>query len=115
MARNELIEKTLADAMDLCPHLPPYRKVATYIPELAREIQTGWGPASSPPDGEVYPAGDWRQEFTIQSISKTITLIMALQTAGYDKVFSKVGWSRPAMRSIRWCGWKQKTRIRSTP
>ena len=39
----------------------------------------------------MYRVGDWQQEFTIQSISKTITLIMALQVAGYEKVFSKVG------------------------
>ena len=27
----------------------------------------------------------------MQSISKTFSLILALQTAGYDKVFSKIG------------------------
>jgi glutaminase len=43
------------------------------------------------PEGKVYHAGDWRQEFTMQSISKTISLIFALQTVGYDEVFHKVG------------------------
>ena len=41
--------------------------------------------------GETYSAGDWHEPFTMQSISKTISLTLALQTAGYDKVFSKVG------------------------
>ena len=42
-------------------------------------------------DGTEYSAGDCNIPFTMQSISKTFSLILALQTAGYDKVFSKIG------------------------
>lgn len=42
-------------------------------------------------DGTIYKAGDYNIPFTMQSISKTFSLILALQTAGYDKVFSKIG------------------------
>lgn len=91
MARNELIEKTLADAMDYAHTFLRTGKVATYIPELAKGDPDRLGACIITADGEAYHAGDSRQEFTIQSISKTITLIMALQEAGYDKVFSKVG------------------------
>ncbi|WP_312940839.1 glutaminase A [Oscillibacter sp.] len=91
MARNELIEKTLIDATDYARTFLHTGKVATYIPELAKEHPDKLGACVITTDGEVYSAGDWHQEFTIQSISKTLTLIMALQTAGYDKVFSKGG------------------------
>lgn len=91
MARNERIEKTLADAMDYARTFLHTGKVATYIPELDKADPDRLGACIITADGELYHAGDWRQEFTIQSISKTVTLIMALQEAGYDKVFSKVG------------------------
>ena len=91
MARNEQIEKTLVDAVDYARTFLHTGKVATYIPELAKGYPDKLGACVITTDGEIYSAGDWHQEFTIQSISKTLTLIMALQTAGYDKVFSKVG------------------------
>lgn len=67
-------------------------KVATYIPMLAQADPTLLGVCIKTVDGKKYFAGDYRQPFTIQSISKTILLILALQIAGYDKVFSKVGF-----------------------
>lgn len=91
MARNELIEKTLVDAMDYARTFLHAGKVATYIPELAKGDPEKLGACVITTDGEIYAAGDWHHAFTIQSISKTLTLIMALQTAGYDKVFGKVG------------------------
>lgn len=91
MARNVLIERTLNDAMDYARTFLHTGKVATYIPELAKGDSEQLGACLITTDGEVYRSGDWQQEFTIQSISKTITLIMALQVAGYEKVFSKVG------------------------
>lgn len=67
-------------------------KVATYIPMLAQVDPTLLGVCIKTVDGKTYCAGDFRYPFTIQSISKTILLILALQIAGYDKVFSKVGF-----------------------
>lgn len=91
MARNELIEKTLNDAVAYARSFIHEGSVATYIPELAKGNPTHLGAYIATPDGESYRCGDWQECFTIQSISKTINLILALQVAGYEKVFSKVG------------------------
>lgn len=66
-------------------------KVASYIPELAKANSGNLGVCLMRKDGTEYCAGDYDIPFTMQSISKTFALILALQTAGYDKVFSKIG------------------------
>ncbi len=66
-------------------------KVASYIPELAKADSSNLGACIMTADGRVFKAGDYNIPFTMQSISKTFSLILALQTAGYDYVFSKVG------------------------
>lgn len=66
-------------------------KVASYIPELAKTDSSNLGVCLMKKDGTIYKAGDYNIPFTMQSISKTFSLILALQTAGYDKVFSKIG------------------------
>ena len=66
-------------------------EVASYIPELTRS-DPGWlGLALVTVDGHVYQAGDSRQPFTIQSISKAITYGIALEDRGLEHVVSKVG------------------------
>lgn len=91
MAHDPLIESHLSAALEYARSFLHEGAVATYIPELAKGDPTQLGAAIYAADGEIYRVGDWQQEFTIQSISKTITLILALQLAGYRKVFSKVG------------------------
>lgn len=86
-----MIQQVLDSAMEYARTFMAEGKVATYIPELAKGDPTQLGCCIITAKGDVYHAGDWRQEFTIQSISKTISLIMALKTAGYDHVFGKVG------------------------
>ena len=66
-------------------------KVATYIPELSKADPEHIGACVKTVTGGTYSTGDWQEPFTMQSISKTISLTLALQTVGYDKVFSKVG------------------------
>ena len=66
-------------------------KVASYIPELAKANSAHLGVCLMKKTGEVYMSGDAEIPFTIQSISKTLSLILAIQTSGYDYVFSKVG------------------------
>jgi glutaminase len=65
--------------------------VASYIPELMRSDPAWLGLALVTVDGHVYQAGDSRQPFTIQSISKAITYGIALQDRGLDHVVSRVG------------------------
>jgi glutaminase len=66
-------------------------EVASYIPELTRADPSWLGIALVTVDGHVYQAGDSRQEFTIQSISKAITYGLALEDRGLDQVLQKVG------------------------
>ena len=65
--------------------------IATYIPELAKVDKNLIGATIVTSDGKRYHAGDWNKNFTMQSISKTISLIFALDHIGEEVVFSKVG------------------------
>ncbi|HHY10348.1 MAG TPA: glutaminase A [Firmicutes bacterium] len=65
-------------------------RVASYIPELKKGDPTSAGIALMTPEG-LFEAGDSRQPFTLQSISKVITLLVALEKRGEKAVFSKVG------------------------
>lgn len=66
-------------------------KVASYIPELSKKSGDKLGIYIKTLEGHEYFAGDYKEEFTIQSISKVISLMLALSDKGYDYVFSKVG------------------------
>lgn len=65
--------------------------VAKYIPELAKSNGDALAICVSTLDGEEYFAGDTDTKFTIQSISKIITLILAIMDRGKEYVFSRVG------------------------
>ena len=66
-------------------------KVATYIPELAKADPNLFGITLVTADGEIYEAGDSRDLFTIQSISKPLVYGLALEDHGQDYVLAKVG------------------------
>lgn len=66
-------------------------KVADYIPELAYANPHALGVAVAGADGSVVAEGDADVPFTLQSISKIITLMVALNEHGPELVFSKVG------------------------
>jgi glutaminase len=66
-------------------------KVANYIPELSKANIDTLGVYVVTLNGEEYFAGDYETKFTIQSISKVITLMLALLDNGKEKVFEKVG------------------------
>ncbi|MGF7185665.1 glutaminase [Desulfitispora alkaliphila] len=65
--------------------------VATYIPELSKANPCALGVSLCTWDGKIITAGDCDTPFTLQSISKICSLILALQDNGREKVFSKVG------------------------
>ncbi len=65
--------------------------VATYIPELARADPNWFGICVVTATGNVYEAGDSRQPFTIQSISKPFVYGMALEDHTRAEVLAKVG------------------------
>lgn len=66
-------------------------KVADYIPGLSLADPTALGIAVCCKDGECHYAGEGKELFTIQSISKVITLMLAIRDNGEDYVFSKIG------------------------
>ncbi len=66
-------------------------QVATYIPELGKVHPKQLGVSVVTLSGDEWHAGDHDQHFTIQSISKTVALMLAVMDRGYDYVFDKVG------------------------
>lgn len=66
-------------------------KVASYIPELAKASQDALGVFIADAQGKVISAGDCGIPFTMQSISKVFTLILALMDHGEEAVFFNVG------------------------
>ncbi len=68
-----------------------YGQVASYIPELKNARQEDLGLCIIDKNNNVYKAGDCDKKFTIQSISKTVVLAMALMDNDWSYVFSKVG------------------------
>jgi glutaminase len=66
-------------------------EVATYIPQLATADPGWFGLALVTMDGVAYEAGDCRQPFTIQSISKPFAYALALEQRGPDDVNRRVG------------------------
>ncbi|GMU05790.1 glutaminase [Corallococcus caeni] len=65
-------------------------RVATYIPALAAVDPHRFGMALATVEGDVYGVGDWREPFSIQSISKVFTLALALSRDG-DALWRRVG------------------------
>lgn len=65
-------------------------ETASYIPELGRVNKNQLGISIFTTDGVRESVGDSDVRFTIQSISKVITLAVALEKCSFQKVFEKV-------------------------
>ncbi|CAL4117672.1 unnamed protein product, partial [Meganyctiphanes norvegica] len=68
-----------------------YWKVATYIPQLARESPEHWAVSVCTVDGQRYSIGDVSKPFTIQSCSKPLNYAIASGEYGSNYVHSYVG------------------------
>lgn len=66
-------------------------RVASYIPELTKSSPQNLGVCLIDLNGNMYEAGDYNKKFTIQSISKVLSLMLALMDNGETYVFEKVG------------------------
>lgn len=66
-------------------------QVASYIPELGKARKEALGVCVVLTDGTCIKQGDTNIRFTIQSISKVISLCMALELRGAEIVFDTVG------------------------
>jgi glutaminase len=65
--------------------------VATYIPELGKADPGRFGICLATVEGEIFTAGDWEAEFTIQSMCKPFAFQMALEQHGPEKTLRHVG------------------------
>lgn len=66
-------------------------KVASYIPELSKSPADALGIHIMDGRGQSITGGDCDLSFTMQSISKVFTLLLALMDNGEEAVFDKVG------------------------
>lgn len=65
-------------------------KLASYIPALSEANPDDLGICVVDLNGKEYYSGECDKKFTIQSISKVVTLILALRDNGRQNVFKKV-------------------------
>lgn len=84
---TELLEEILEE----CAHYTKEGKLADYIPELTKANPDDFGIYIISEDKRVSKAGDYRKQFTIQSIVKPILLLQALMDNGIECVKSHVG------------------------
>lgn len=86
-----MIQQLLQQALEVGRPYIEKGEVATYIPELGNADKNKLGICARTPDGTLYSCGDTHDRFSIQSISKVITLAAALELCGFDTVFENVG------------------------
>lgn len=85
------MDKLLEKIVENNRHLIKKGHVATYIPALAKVDPNYLGISMVDLDGNTYCAGDYNKKFTLQSVSKTISLMLAIMDNGTEYVFDKVG------------------------
>ena len=88
---EQQVNAVMAQAMEIGRQQIPHGSVATYIPELGKARKDALGLCIALPDGTHYKAGDTNIRFTIQSISKVISLCKAIELRGAEEVFAHVG------------------------
>lgn len=86
------MEKLLEEIIDSNKDLRAGGKLADYIPALTRVDPDKIGISLAYGDGNIYSSGDWDHKFTIQSISKVLSLILAVMDNGKESVFKKVDY-----------------------
>ncbi|WP_043953606.1 glutaminase B [Kosakonia radicincitans] len=84
---NEVLEAVLAQVRPLLGH----GKVADYIPALASISGNKLGVAVSTVNGEHFRAGDADERFSIQSISKVLSLVVAMNHYAEEEIWQRVG------------------------
>ena len=87
-----LTEELLKDAVRYGKAFTKLGRTAQYIPQLREVNKYYLGICAMDLEGNTYEAGDARVPFTIQSISKLVSLILAIRDCGADHLFhEKVG------------------------
>ena len=91
MSMEQLLDRILEDALNNARKMIELGKTAAYIPELGRVNKEYLGVCICTGDGRYHVSGDSDVRFTIQSISKVISLAAALERCGFEKTFDRVG------------------------
>jgi len=81
----------LNDILDQVRPLIGQGAVADYIPALAKVSPHQLGIAVHTAEGETFMAGDAQTRFSIQSISKVLSLTLAMTRYEEDEIWSRVG------------------------
>lgn len=84
---NEMLDEILAQVRPLIGK----GKVADYIPALASVSGNKLGIAICTIDGQRFQAGDATERFSIQSISKVLSLVAAMRQYEEDEIWQRVG------------------------
>lgn len=87
MNSDHLLHQWIEESKALCEN----GKVADYIPALATTAKDIVGVTIQPIQGAPLSVGDSDTIFTLQSISKVFTLLLALMDRGEETVFHHVG------------------------
>lgn len=87
MIDNDVLETILTQIRPLIGR----GKVADYIPALASVEGNKLGIAISTVNGQHFAAGDAHERFSIQSISKVLSLVVAMNHYQEDELWSRVG------------------------
>ena len=86
-----MIQTVLAQAVAAARPAAELGQTASYIPELSKVDKHQLGACVFTADGGRFSAGDTKVRFSIQSISKVISLAAALELCGFETVFAQVG------------------------
>ena len=86
-----MLRQVVEQALELGKTKTADGQVATYIPELGKADPNGLGICICSKNGEKIMAGDTAARFSAQSISKIISLALALEVYGAQEVFENVG------------------------
>ncbi|WP_236785825.1 glutaminase A [Anaerococcus ihuae] len=89
--KREDIENKIIECIEKSKKYKGVGEVASYIPELENVDKDAFALSIVTTSGDVYNFGESEKIFSVQSISKIFTLIMALKDNTIDEVFSKVG------------------------
>lgn len=81
----------LKEILDKCYKYTKDGAVANYIPELAKADTNEFGICIMSSGDSIFHVGDYKKSFTMQSISKTVILLLALLDKGEDAVRKLVG------------------------
>jgi len=88
---TELSNEFIEEVVKACRPFAAKGSVVDHIPGLDESHLTNLGITIITIDGKVYSAGEDHNSFSLQSISKVVLLLMALEDFGKDIVFQKVG------------------------